>query len=210
MTMQTQAISLRELEKTNSPAFNKRSLKCVTHAIDYERVLGDTRYLFLIQGGESYSSDSGHIVSLLFDVGSAKHNKSRPLVDDVKIHCQCPAFQYWGPAYNSTQEGYNLEGREHRPPDVRDPNREVKICKHVARVIRSIRSFTYDRLDDRAGRRLKAMIEEDFQLIPIEETFKPIMGFLERNRPDINPTEFVRDLNRSNYEQKLLEVGAIR
>jgi hypothetical protein len=208
--METVAISLRELEKTNSPAFNKRGLNCIVHLIDYERVLGEVRYLFLVQGLESYSHDGGHIVSLLFDKGSAKFNKSRPLVDDVKLHCQCPAYVYWGAKFNATEGEYNLDEKEDRAPDIRDPHREVKICKHVARVIRSIRSMTYDRLDDRANRKIKAALEADFKLIPIEETFKPLIGYLERHHKDIEPNTFVNQLTRANYAQSLLAIGAIK
>ncbi len=208
--METKAISLRELEKLNSPAFNKRGLRCAVYAVDYERVLGEVRYLFLVKGSESYSSEYGHIVSLLFDKGSALNNKSRPLVDDVRIHCQCPSFVYWGAAFNATQDKYNLDITEDRPPDIRDPNREVKICKHVARVVRTIRTMTYDRLDDKAGRKFRSQVEMEFTLVPIEETFPTIIAFLERNRKDINPVAFVNALDRTNYEESLLSVGAIR
>jgi len=64
---------------------------------------------------------------------------------DVEVSCNCPAFVLWGPAYNndsiSTGEKTlprhdNAPIPETRPPDIRDPNREKQLCKHLVSVLK--------------------------------------------------------------------------
>jgi len=55
---------------------------------------------------------------------------------DVSVNCDCPFFQFNGPEYNAKANGY-LYGAQNgtaSTPDVRDPNREYYICKHIAAV----------------------------------------------------------------------------
>lgn len=209
MLIDLTAVSLKELSKSNSKKFNERGLNCIMHAIDYERKSDEIRYLFLVEGLESYSNKSGHIVSILFDKGSAAAPlKSRPFNDQCRVHCQCPSFVYWGAAYNSTKEGYNLDLEETRAPDVRDPKREVKLCKHLARTIRSIRNLSYRFLDKKAGF-TAASIQEEFGLVPITECTSAITSYLETFKKEIDPQEFLSNLDRSNFEENLLSIGAI-
>ena len=64
---------------------------------------------------------------------------------DIKVGCSCPAFQYWGSAYQvdnldsgeQTMPRYDGAGYpENRFPSVRDPGLEKTICKHLAAVLR--------------------------------------------------------------------------
>jgi len=208
--MDLKAINLIDLTKTNKPEFNQRGNNCTVYMIDYESSGENLRYLFLVKCKESYSNGTGHIVSMLFDKGSSKYNK--PLSDDVRVHCQCPAFIYWGAAYNSTNpvngDSYNLDFAENRTPDVRDPNREVKVCKHISKVRNKLRNITYKMLDKKAGIKASSL-NTGFSLLPIEETFSSIHTYLERFKKDINPIEFTNSLTKMNFESKLLEVGLI-
>jgi hypothetical protein len=207
----SQAISLIDLADQNDKNFNLRGNQCKVYIVDYEKTLDSNRYLFLVRCTQSYSSNSGHIVTLLFDKGSSKWNK--PLADDVRVHCQCPSFIYWGPAYNSTnpqngQDSYNLDIIENRAPNIRDPFRKVKVCKHVITVRNSLRNVTYKMLDKRAG--IKAFAASvGLPLIPIQETFASVATYLEIFKKDIDPISFTNSLTKENYEAKLLSVGAI-
>lgn len=46
---------------------------------------------------------------------------------DLKIHCNCPAFTYWGYKYMAWKRGYGLE-KELRRPRVRNPFEQGYVC----------------------------------------------------------------------------------
>lgn len=63
---------------------------------------------------------------------------------DFHVSCSCPAWRWQGPEFHSTTKDYQdpktpLQGTA-SPPDIRDPERVNKICKHVAAVL----EFTKD------------------------------------------------------------------
>jgi hypothetical protein len=63
---------------------------------------------------------------------------------DFHVSCSCPAWRWQGPEFHSTTDNYQdpktpLQGTA-SPPDIRDPERINKVCKHVAAVL----SFTSD------------------------------------------------------------------
>lgn len=211
----TDAENLKRLMRINHPKFNKRGLNCIIHIIDFERKDPDAiRYLFLVQGLETWSHDGGHIVELKFDLETQQAGLiSRPVNDDVHVFCQCPAFQYWGPAYNSTNEKYNLDHIENRPPDIRDPERRIKICKHIYRVSRMLEKVSYTGLNKRAGV-TAALVEtlyemDDIPVITVQETVPSLLKYLERNNLVDNPLSFCGNLHEGNFETELLRIGAI-
>lgn len=52
----------------------------------------------------------------------------------IKIHCDCPAFHYWGYKYMAWKRGYGLQ-REIRPPYIRNPFQRGFLCKHLYLVL---------------------------------------------------------------------------
>nr|DAH52357.1 MAG TPA: hypothetical protein [Caudoviricetes sp.] len=48
----------------------------------------------------------------------------------IKVHCNCPAFLYWGFKYLSWKKGYGLQ-KELRVPRVRNPHQRGYVCKHI-------------------------------------------------------------------------------
>lgn len=56
-------------------------------------------------------------------------------LSDVKVHCNCPAFQYWGSHYTLDQLDSAITP-ENRFPSVRDPNMERTLCKHLISVFK--------------------------------------------------------------------------
>jgi len=56
---------------------------------------------------------------------------------DVKFHCNCPAFHYYGFQYIATELDSALK-REVRPPTIRNPNLEGTVCKHLYQVLRRL------------------------------------------------------------------------
>lgn len=69
---------------------------------------------------------------------------------DVRVHCSCPDFYWSGMKYNLGPNGPHKGSLAHdqksdvseetypiKPPDIRDPNRENVMCKHLSKVWRS-------------------------------------------------------------------------
>lgn len=61
-----------------------------------------------------------------------KGNDPDKLKDDVRVSCTCGFFKFYGCDFNATENDYNLRKMSNgSPPDIRDPERENNICKHV-------------------------------------------------------------------------------
>ena len=54
----------------------------------------------------------------------------------IKIHCNCPAFHYWGYKYKAWKMHYGLE-KELRRPIIRNPNAKGYVCKHLFLVLQT-------------------------------------------------------------------------
>lgn len=58
---------------------------------------------------------------------------------DLHVACSCPAWRWQGPEYHAVRDDYQdpktrLQGTA-STPDIRDPRRTHKVCKHVAAVL---------------------------------------------------------------------------
>jgi hypothetical protein len=53
---------------------------------------------------------------------------------DIKVHCNCPAFLWWGSQYNLEQRDTALYPEGAPPPTSTDPYLANVICKHLAAV----------------------------------------------------------------------------
>jgi hypothetical protein len=52
----------------------------------------------------------------------------------LEIHCDCPAFLYWGYQYKAWTRGYGIEV-ETRFPKIRNPKLQGYVCKHLYNVM---------------------------------------------------------------------------
>lgn len=52
----------------------------------------------------------------------------------LKVHCNCPAFTFWGYKYKAWNMGYGLE-KEFRRPIIRNPYNKGFVCKHLYLVL---------------------------------------------------------------------------
>jgi len=53
---------------------------------------------------------------------------------NIRVHCTCPAFHYWGYKYMAWKRGYGLE-KEVRRPVIRNPHEQGYVCKHLYLVL---------------------------------------------------------------------------
>lgn len=131
------AESLDRLIRKNNPKTNRLAESATVAEIVYKKT-NPRLFSYLVKGGQSYSSKKGYIVNILFT--DAKIRKNGQLLNkNILCSCTCPAFQYWGAAYNATQGRYKLGKAENNAPDIRDPNRKNKLCKHIVAVKENIK-----------------------------------------------------------------------
>jgi len=214
------ALSLRELYEANNPKFNERAKNCKTFRIKYKSS-GD-RYLFFVKCRESYSDPRGHIVSIKFDFDRdetvQRQKNIRPYELDVKVRCGCESFAYWGQAFNITQLGANLDFIENRPPDVRDPNRDNFICKHIARVRqKTLKTLRMKQLEQKYKKSASFITDEDLIIevlenspeIEIDKTFIAVKSFLSKSFSKQEVNVLISNITPDNYEESLLNFGVI-
>jgi len=62
---------------------------------------------------------------------------------DLEMSCSCPAWQWLGPEFHAKQEGYQLGPLvgTASTPDIKDPERDNRVCKHVASVLSFTKSW---------------------------------------------------------------------
>jgi len=207
--LSTLAVTLLELYRENDIKPNKRSNNCRVYRIKY-KVQDSKRYIFLVKCKESWSSPDGHIVSIYFEDKGNKVNRRNiiPLNSNIRTRCHCPAFVYWGSAYNATINKYILDKKENRPPDIRDPFRVNKVCKHIVAVTKSLSHKNFKALQ--RGRIYSSINMLDFADISnlpevsIQETLSVISQYIKENniRTD-NCIDF------DNFESYLLNIGMI-
>lgn len=130
------AASLIDLIDNNHDLTNLRSLNTdILEVKWYKR--NPMLFAFLARSYEHYSNPNGHLVAIKF----AK-DTGQMLAKDCRVACTCPAYLYWGSLYNATQGDYNYKTSTDIAPNVRDPNRERKVCKHIAAVRQIMRNMT--------------------------------------------------------------------
>ena len=128
------AATIAQVTENLSPKVQERATKCTSTV---KRV--DTKNLRWI-----FSVDCGNGPKVVRLKASRKSPKVVKLTKmDVAFTCSCNAWQWLGPEHNAQQGGY-LDGKPRgtaSSPDIKDPPRKNKVCKHVACVIGLIRGW---------------------------------------------------------------------
>lgn len=57
---------------------------------------------------------------------------------DIKVHCSCPAYRYWGFEYINTQLDSNEGDPQERFPIIRNPHLTGILCKHIYKVLQTL------------------------------------------------------------------------
>lgn len=160
-------------------------------------------FAFLAKSYESYSNPQGHLVVIKFS-----KDGQQMLMKDCKVVCTCPAYLYWGSKYNATVGEYAYKSTTSIAPDKRDPNRERKICKHIAAVRQYFKNQT--------GKTIHKKFKKQFEEIPSVRT--KIKSSAEKTIPfndievltalneviEINPIEIQDDKVFEDYVNQVL------
>jgi hypothetical protein len=113
-----------------NPEFLSRSKKV---KVSLKRVdAKNLRWLFEVQGNHTYAVKLKAIRPSKATTRFSKMN--------LELSCTCPAWQWQGPEFHGKQDQFQLGKLRGTAssPDIRDPDRINKVCKHVAAVL----SFT--------------------------------------------------------------------
>jgi len=133
-----QAYTIEELYRASAP-LSKKYMKGCSSTL-YRVDVQNARWLFKVKCSKA-DSEGPYIVR----VGLAdKDDMETPVRGrDIRVHCSCPFFWYYGPAYNAFVEGY-LEGRDKRGipiPPSESSKHKIKICKHIASVVPKVKGY---------------------------------------------------------------------
>lgn len=131
---QRTAATIAEVSRGLSPKVQQKARSC---AATLKRAdIGNLRWIFSVNCG-----NGAKVVRL--KASRKQPNVIKLVKMDVMFSCSCPAWQWLGPEHNAQQGGY-LDGKPRgtaMPPNVKDPRRHNRVCKHVASVIRLVRNW---------------------------------------------------------------------
>lgn len=65
------------------------------------------------------------------------------LDDEIKVHCNCNYFRFYGAKYNNKQLDSGIYG-EKRDPKKRDPNNSNFLCKHLKQLLNMIETVDFE------------------------------------------------------------------
>lgn len=77
---------------------------------------------------------------------------------DLEISCTCPAWRWLGPEFHAKGEGFLLGKPQGTAssPDIKDPERDNRVCKHVAAALSVTRGWTVPKAKATKPRKKKA------------------------------------------------------
>ena len=104
--------------------------------VDLKRAdVRNLRWIFNVTGNDTYT--------VKLKALRPRRNVTKLSKMDLEISCTCPAWQWQGPAFHATTSEYQLGKAPGTAstPDIRDPNRVNKVCKHVAAVLDATRGW---------------------------------------------------------------------
>lgn len=112
-----------------NPEFAQRAQSC---AVALKRAdLQNLRWIFTVNAG-----NGPRVVRLKAD---RKGNVTQFSKLDLKVACSCPAWRWLGPEFHASTKNYQDPGTALQgtasTPNVRDPERQNLVCKHVAAVL---------------------------------------------------------------------------
>jgi len=183
------AYTLRQLISQTSMRDIQKAQKSRIQGIKTNPNNALTRLAFIVKSKETYSNPKGHIVSLLYPTVNFRNPLSffrkDPMSIEVRARCSCPAWIFWGSAFNSTEGNYLIQPfSEHRAPDIRDPKRVHLVCKHVVRVGKALQGKSFSQL--------KKIFKEDGKGLAsdTEETLPVLLGIL-RGHKNVTNTQLI-------------------
>ena len=127
------AAKLGEIMQGTSPEVLSKGKAC---KVTVKRVdVPNLRWMFLVDAG-----NGAKVVRLK---ATRQKNVTKFSKMELKVTCSCPAWQWHGPEFHAKSEGY-LDGKARgtaSSPDVKDPRKHNRVCKHVAAVLSMVKAW---------------------------------------------------------------------
>ena len=101
--------------KVNSSEFEKNGI-LYTNRIEFEE---------FFEQAKDVNTSTSDIANLLMNYGN------------IKVHCTCPSFLYWGYQYLSTAIDASVEP-ENRNPVIKIPDERGIVCKHLRKTLNAL------------------------------------------------------------------------
>lgn len=79
--------------------------------------------------------------------GDDKDKVSMAMDGDIKVMCTCPDFLYGGFKYIGTVLDYSTHP-ENRFPEIKNPNEEGTVCKHLHHLLKHVHEYVDDIVED--------------------------------------------------------------
>jgi hypothetical protein len=127
------ASNLEDILEGLDPQYRQRSNKCTSTLKRAD--ISNLRWIFSVDCG------NGAKVVKLGAIRNGRTTKFSKL--DLELACSCPAWQWLGPEFHAHSEGYMLGSAvgTASTPDIRDPERDNRVCKHVVAVLSMTRNW---------------------------------------------------------------------
>lgn len=128
------ASKLSEIERGLNPDTEQRATECV--ATTKRTDVPNLRWIF--------SVDCGNGPKMVRLKAARKGNITALAKMDVSLSCSCKAWRWLGSEYHAKGEGY-LDGKPvgtASTPNIKDPARVNRVCKHVAAVMSKVRGWS--------------------------------------------------------------------
>lgn len=218
-----EAISLKNLHETTGSKPKKKAEN--SKIIGVKSRKNFRRFNFLVKSSEVYSDPKGHIASVIYPkikikdfVRDTGRQEKAPYSEYVLVHCSCPAFVYWGSHFFSDAYGYHIRefGIENRFPEIRDPNGENLVCKHLIKVAKYMEHVSFRFLNRRFRKEYERILKErtkkkkGFRFATLQELYPVVGEFLRRNKyTNDEVDEVIASLNDENMEYILEEHGLL-
>lgn len=118
-----------------NPDFNARSLdvKYTMKRVDVKNL----RWLFSVAGSK------GAEYAVKIKAIRPKKNVVKFSLMDLEISCSCPAWKWLGPEFHAKDDYLLGKARgTASTPDVKDPKKHNRVCKHVAAILNATKGWT--------------------------------------------------------------------
>lgn len=115
------------------PTFKQRAKKCSSTLKRAD--IGNLRWIFSVDCGNGPKAVK---VKAIRKGSTVQFGKL-----DLEMSCSCPAWQWLGPEFHAKSESYQLGplAGTASTPDIKDPERDNRVCKHVAAVLTATRGW---------------------------------------------------------------------
>jgi hypothetical protein len=106
---------------------------------------------------------------------------------DLGLSCNCPASLYWGPNYQRTRVGAELDHDEVRPAKIRNPHEYGINCKHLQSVMDALPFYGNDMAQELKKYYSDFILKVEKQMLKKQFNAPDKEEPVEQPKPEINP-----------------------